>query len=115
MIPLTCRAAELQSRILIGAPGTVVGHAYHKTQVDTVAGLASDHLHKRQAEGEGVKPRPRMVRVGKELASLSVSLPDHGTYSSPLHALASVIVPRMIVCVPYTLSAYCSGFQPRFG
>ena len=50
----------------------------HTMQVDSVAGLAANHLLRKQADGEGVKPRPRMVRVGKELASLSVSLLCHG-------------------------------------
>jgi hypothetical protein len=39
-----------------------------------VAGLAANHLLRKHADSEGVRPRPRMVRVGKELASLSVSL-----------------------------------------
>lgn len=39
-----------------------------------VTGLAANHLHKKQADSEAVAPRPRMVRVGKELASLMVRL-----------------------------------------
>ena len=73
MLLLVRSAIKLQSHTPTTAAATAVGHS-PRMQVDTVAGLASDHLHKRQAEGEGVKPRPRMVRVGKELASLSVSL-----------------------------------------
>lgn len=79
-------AGELQSRTPTSAAAALVGLTCHEVQVDTVAGLASDHLHRREAEGEGVKPRPRMVRVGKELASLSVSVFCHRTHPSHLHA-----------------------------
>lgn len=78
-------------------------------QVDTVAGLASDHLHKRQAEGEGVKPRPRMVRVGKELASLSVSLFIHGTHLSSLQSRLFTLAQVLVYAIP--VSAYCSSFE----
>lgn len=65
MVCMPPSASDLVSRLMHGAS---------PMQVDTVAGMAANHLHKRQADGEGVKPRPRMVRVGKELASLSVRL-----------------------------------------
>jgi len=44
-------------------------------QMDTWSQLASNHLFRSSSAAEGVRPRPRMVRVGKELASLTVDLP----------------------------------------
>lgn len=58
-----------------GDVDTAYQHAMKKWQVDMVTGLAANHLYKKQADSEAVAPRPRMVRVGKELASLMATLP----------------------------------------
>ncbi len=40
--------------------------------METVEGLAANHLFAKHTDKENVAPRARMLRVGKELASLTV-------------------------------------------
>lgn len=49
----------------------------HALQLGFVADLGVERNHKyaRLASAEGTQPRPRLVRVGKEVASLNVDLP----------------------------------------
>lgn len=49
----------------------------HSVQLGFTASLATEKNHKyaKAAGSEGAQPRPRMVRVGKEVAGLNMDLP----------------------------------------
>jgi hypothetical protein len=53
----------------------------HAPQIDMVTGLAHTHKLRAAAANEPTKPRPRMVRLGKEIAGLASELPLHPSSS----------------------------------
>lgn len=50
-------------------------------QLGFLEGIAGDHKHREKARAEGAHPRPRTVRLGKEIASLTSDLPLSPTSS----------------------------------
>ena len=44
-------------------------------QLGFIEGIAGDHKYKERANQEGARPRPRTVRLGKEIAGLNNDLP----------------------------------------
>ena len=50
-------------------------------QLGFLEGIVSDHKHREKPRAEGAQPRPRTVRLGKEIASLSADLPLSPTSS----------------------------------
>ena len=50
-----------------------VGPRY--SQLDQVSGIEDTHHFKKAAKDEGVAPRERVVRCGKEMAGLATDLP----------------------------------------
>ena len=50
-------------------------------QLGFLEGIASDHKHREKPRMEGAHPRPRTVRLGKEIASLPTDLPLSPTSS----------------------------------
>ena len=50
-------------------------------QLGFLEGIASDHKHREKSRTEGAQPRPRTVRLGKEIASLTSDLPLSPTSS----------------------------------
>ena len=50
-------------------------------QLGFLEGIASDHKYREKPRTEGAQPRPRTVRLGKEIASLSADLPLSPTSS----------------------------------
>ena len=50
-------------------------------QLGFLEGIASDHKYREKPRAEGARPRPRTVRLGKEIAGLSADLPLSPTSS----------------------------------
>ncbi len=50
-------------------------------QLGFLEGISSDHKHKERVKAEGAQPRPRTVRLGKEIAGLNNDLPLNPTSS----------------------------------
>ena len=50
-------------------------------QLGFLEGIADDHKYRDSANREGARPRPRTVRLGKEIAGLNSDLPLNPTSS----------------------------------
>ena len=56
-------------------------HNADVAQLGFLEGIASDHKYREKLRAEGAQPRPRTVRLGKEIASLTNDLPLSPTSS----------------------------------
>ena len=68
-------------------PGSAYKQAWHAeldadlAQLGFLEGITIDHKYREKTRAEGAQPRPRTVRLGKEIASLSADLPLSPTSS----------------------------------
>lgn len=80
----------------------------------TDLGVERNHTYASSASAEGTQPRPRLVRVGKEVASLNVDLPLNPSSSVFVRVDEQNMTLWQAVIIGKHLQRYCTSVAGGF-